>query len=109
MICDNMDLKNQNMFRNEQMKFNQNPVLTNTVANLKAMSLDPNQKNQALSTLARFQSQMNPSDYNEILTNIKSTKTLDSKQPLSQKAITEQDYRSAVNQLHQLEREMRKQ
>ncbi len=104
-----MDLKNQNMFKNGQMHFNQNPVLTNTVTNLKAMSLDPNQRNQALSTLARFQNQMNPNDYNEILANIKSTKPLDNRQPLKENNITEQDYKKTVDQLKRLEREMRNQ
>lgn len=47
-----MDFKNQNMFGNrnfnEQVRLNQNPVLHNTVANLKAMSTDPTKKIKCL-------------------------------------------------------------
>ncbi|MCI8446358.1 MAG: hypothetical protein HFH31_02560 [Bacilli bacterium] len=111
-----MDFKNQNMFGNrgfnEQVRLNQNPVLHNTVANLKAMSTDPTKKNQVLSTLGRFSNQMNPNDYNEILANVKS---VDGKKPLGaenkdfseSKGITDQSYQQNVSNLKSLEREMR--
>ena len=111
-----MDMKNQNMFGNrvfnEQVRMNQNPVLSNTVSNLKAMSVDPNQRNQVLSTLARFQGQMNPNDYNEIMANVKSVsgrRSLGEKKELGQsKGISESSYQNSVNSLKNLGREMRK-
>lgn len=112
-----MDFKNQNTFGNQvfqnQVKFNQNPVLASTVTNLKAMSTDPNQKNQVLSTLARFQGQINTNDYNEILANVKSVDRNhilgeEKKELGKKKEITESDYQATVSSLRNLEYEMRK-
>ncbi len=116
-----MNFKNQNMFENQvlrgQMQLNQNPVMRRTVSELKAMSMDPSRRNQVLSTLSRFQTQMNVNDYNEILNNVKSldnniygtNNTLGDKSTTlqSKKQITERDYQSAVSSLKRLEREMR--
>lgn len=112
-----MDFNNKNMFGNqafkEQIRFQKNPVLTNTVANLKAMSTDASKRNQVLSTLARFQGQMNPADYNEILANVKSvehSRILDGNKPEldSKREISEQDYQATVSSLRNLEYEMRR-
>lgn len=116
-----MELKNQNIFKNQvfrnQVNFNQNFTLSNTVANLKAMSVDPTKKNQVLSSLTRFQSQMNPRDYDEILANVKSVngvnplghnQSLEHTQSLeNSKAINEQDYQRTVAELKRLEHETR--
>ena len=105
-----MDFNNKNIFGNQvfqkQINFNQNSSLQNSVSNLKAMSIDPTKKNEVLSTLNRFQGQMNPNDYNEILSNVKSLKSENS--PLeSKKEIGEQDYQRTVSDLKQLEHEVR--
>ncbi|MCI9233149.1 MAG: hypothetical protein HFH08_00960 [Bacilli bacterium] len=110
-----MDLKNQNMFGNQvfqkQVNFNQNPSLSRTVSELKAMSVDPTKKNQVLSSLNRFQGQMSQRDYNEILSNVKSineSKTLDNNHALeNRKTISEQDYQRTVDDLKRLEHEVR--
>lgn len=110
-----MDFQNKNIFmnqRNSQEIPKQNRVLQDTIFELKAMSTDPNRKNQVLSTLARFQGQMDAHDYNEILGNVKS---LGDKRPLSEekrelgqnKNIADQNYQKAVSKLRQLEHEMR--
>lgn len=113
-IGDNMDLKNQNLFKNKvfqnQVNFNQNSFLSNTVSNLKAMSVDPTKKNQVLSSLTRFQGQIQERDYNEILANVKSVNgnSLEHNQPLgSDKTINEQDYQRTVAELKRLEHEVR--
>ncbi len=110
-----MNFKNKDMFGNQvfqqQVNFNQNSSLQNSVANLKAMSIDPTKKNEVLSSLSRFQGQMNPNDYNEILSNVKSvnnnnffeeTRSLEPK-----KEISEQDYQRTVSDLKRLEHEVR--
>lgn len=111
-----MDFKKQNMFGNrvfnEQVRLNQNPVLNNTVANLKAMSTDPMKKNQVLSTLSRFSNQMNPNDYNEILANVKSVEGkrslgTENKALDESKEISEQSYQRNVENIRNLERETR--
>ncbi len=110
-----MDFNNKNIFGNQvfqkQINFNQNSSLQNSVSNLKAMSIDPTKKNEVLSTLNRFQGQMNPNDYNEILSNVKSLKSeklIGENSPLeSKKEIGEQDYQRTVSDLKQLEHEVR--
>ncbi len=110
-----MDFKNQNVFGNQvfqkQVNCSQNPILKNTVSNLKAMSIDPTKKNQVLSSLNRFQGQMSPRDYNEILSNVKGMngkESLDHYQPLeSQKTIDEHDYQATVVELKRLAHEAR--
>lgn len=109
-----MDFKNQNMFQNQNFygktQMN-NPLLSKTVSDLKAMSMDPNKKNEVLSTLSRFQGQMNATDYNEILANVKSQngkRILGEKEELkNKKEITDQNFQKTVMNLKNLEREMR--
>lgn len=110
-----MDFNNKNMFGNQifqkQVNFNQNPSLQNSVSNLKAMSIDPTKKNEVLSTLNRFQGQMDPNDYNEILSNVKSLKSDElngeEKSLESKKGISDQDYQRTVSDLKRLEHEVR--
>lgn len=110
-----MNLENKDIFRNQvfqkQVNFNQNSSLQNSISNLKAMSVDPTKKNEVLSTLNRFQGQINPNDYNEILANVKSVKNdefIGEDRPLeSKKEISEQDYQRTVSDLKRLEHEVR--
>lgn len=100
-----------NQIFQKQVNFNQNPSLQNSVSNLKAMSIDPTKKNEVLSTLNRFQGQMDPNDYNEILSNVKSLKSDElngeEKSLESKKGISDQDYQRTVSDLKRLEHEVR--
>lgn len=60
--------------KNGRKTLDQRRMISNTVSTLKGWSMDPQKKNQVLSSLARMQGQIDITDYNEILANVKNIK-----------------------------------
>lgn len=87
--------------KNGRKGFDGRQMISNTVSTLKGWSMDPTKKNQVLSTLARIQGQIDVTDYNEILANVKSVKEKNSCDQ------NNANHQKAISSFRELEREKR--
>lgn len=97
-------MDNMQSVKQEQKKYNQ--TISSFASQLKNLSNDPSKKAYVLGHLSRISSQISPSDYNEILNNVKySGQQIQSKEKVKEPE-EKKEADNLIDDIRNLEREM---